>query len=126
MENWNEIRPVVANILRRPKYKGSLNYDKEPCFLTAYQIAVLVNDQNEALKGKLPIGGEGVGTNSFAKQIAWHLSDDFQNNEFQKLALGNLEIQFFSVEGLDGGRKGFLFDDGHIPSLDEFSMFRLT
>lgn len=118
MQNWNLIRPVVAQILRQQQYKNSGNYNGTPCFLTAYQIAVLVNIQNSTLRGTLPIGGAGVGPDSFARQIAWHLSDDFNKNVFN----GSLEIQFLSLAGLDI----FTFDGGQIPSADEFSMFRLA
>lgn len=117
MQNWNLIRPIVDQIFRRQRYRNSGNYNGTPCFLTAYQIAVLVNKQNSALRGTLPIGGEGVGSDSFARQIAWHLSDDVNKNIFN----GSLEIQFLSIDGLDI----FNFDGGHEPSANEFSMFRL-
>lgn len=117
MQNWNLIRPIVAQILRQQQYRNSGNYKGTPCFLTAYQIAVLVNTQNPTLRGSLSIGGAGVGPDSFARQIAWHLSDDINRNVFN----GSLEIQFLSIAGLDT----FTFDDGQIPATDEFSMFRL-
>lgn len=117
MSDWNIIRPFVAQILQQQHYTNSGNYNGTPCFLTAYQIAVLVNRLNPILKGTLPIGGDGVGPDSFARQIAWHLSDDFNRNVFN----GNLEIQFLSLSGLDA----FVFDGEHIPSDNEFSMFRL-
>jgi hypothetical protein len=118
MQNWNLIRPIVTQILRQQRYTNTGHYNGTPCFLTAYQIAVLVNRQNPALRGTLPIGGAGMGPDSFARQIAWHLSDDINRNYFN----GNLEIQFLSLDGLDA----FTFDGGHIPSVDEFSMFRLA
>jgi len=118
MKDWNIIRPVVAQILRQQQYTNSGNYNGEPCFLTAYQIAVLVNDHDKTLKdASLPIGGEGVGPDSFARRIAWHLSDDVNKNVFNK----KLEIQFLSISGLET----FTFDNGHSPSAEEFSMFRL-
>ncbi|MGB4658957.1 MAG: hypothetical protein WBI07_07250 [Mobilitalea sp.] len=118
MQNWNLIRPIAAQILRQQQYRNSGPYNGTRCFLTAYQIAVLVNVQNPSLRGTLPIGGAGVGPDSFARQIAWHLSDDLNRNVFD----GSLEIQFFSLAGLDE----FTFDGKQIPSTDEFSMFRLT
>lgn len=117
MQNWNLVRPLVAEILKKQRYNNSGNYNKTSCFLTAYQLAVLVNAKDPTLRGTLPIGGTKVGPNSFARQIAWHLSDDINKNVFN----GNLEIQFLSLKGLDA----FTFDGGHVPSADEFSMFRL-
>lgn len=116
MQNWTLIRPLVVEILKQQHYTNSGKYIGTPCFLTAYQLAVLVNEQNPTLKGTLPIGGAGVGPNSFARQIAWHLSDDISKEVFN----GDLEIQFLSLSGLET----FTFDGGHVPSDNEFSMFR--
>lgn len=120
MFNWSLVRPIVEQVLRQHRYTNSGNYNGTPCFLTSYQIAVLVNTINGTLKGSLPIGGKGMGPDSFARQIAWHLSDDINKNVF----IGNLEIRFLSIDGLDVPN-GFTFDGGHVPSTDEFSMFRL-
>jgi len=88
-------------------------------FLTAYQIAVLVNSHDTELKGDLPIGGKGGGPgSSFAQRIAWHLSDDYKNNGAWD---NRLDMKFFSIDGLDS----FTFDNGHVPSANEFSMFSL-
>jgi len=122
MMDWNLVRPVVAQVLRRQTYTNSGQYHGERCFISPYQIAVLVDRINPALKGSLPVGGEGTGPDSFARRIAWHLSDDYNQNAFN----GSLEIQVFSCEGLDGNRKGFLFDGGNVPSPEEFSIFRLV
>lgn len=65
MTDWIQIRPIVEKILSQARYSSSGNYKGERCFLTAYQIAVLVNNINPTLKGTLPIGGEGVGPDSF-------------------------------------------------------------
>lgn len=116
MQDWNRIRPLVEKILRQQRYTNSGNYNGTPCFLTAYQIAVLVDQEDRTLKGNLPIGGVGVGHDSFARRIAWHLSDDINKDIFD----GKLEIQFLSLAGLDD----FTFDGGNRPSTDEFSMFR--
>jgi hypothetical protein len=117
MSDWNIIRPFVTQILQQQRYTNSGNYHGTHCFLTAYQIAVLVDRMNPTLKGNLPIGGKNVGPDSFARQIAWHLSDDINRNTFN----GNLEVQFLSLSGLES----FIFDGGHTPSDNEFSMFRL-
>ena len=117
MTEWIVIRPIVEEILSHARYSSSGNYNGEPCLLTAYQIAVLVNRTNHDLKGSLPIGGENVGPDSFSRQIAWHLSQDLNNNVYE----GRLEIRFLSLNGLDS----FIFDGCHRPSLNEFSMFRL-
>jgi hypothetical protein len=118
MQNWNIIRPIVAQILQQQHYTGSGNYNGTRCFITAYQIAVLADRNNPTIRGALPIGGRNVGFNdSFAKQIAGQLSKEVNNGTFP-----GLEIGFLSIEGLDS----FTFDGGHIPSNDEFSMFRLV
>lgn len=117
MIDWIIIRPIVEEILSHARYSSSVNYNGEPCFLTAYQIAVLVNRTNPSLKGSLSIGGETEVPDSFSRQIAWHLSKDVNNNVYE----GRLEIHFLSLNGLDS----FIFDGCHRPSLNEFSMFRL-
>jgi hypothetical protein len=104
-------------ILGQQQYRNSGNYNGTPCSISAYQIAVLVDAQNPNLRGNLPIGGAGVGPLSFAQGIAWHLS-----REINDRTMPGLEIQFFSIAGLDG----FPFDGGNQPSSNEFSMFRLT
>ena len=117
MQDWKDIRPIVEEVLKEPQYTNSARYNGEPCFLTAYQIAVLVDERDSTLKGALPIGGKGVGPESFAQRIARHLSDDVNKNVFG----GKLEIRFLSISGLDK----FTFGGGNEPSSDEFSMFRL-
>jgi len=85
---------------------------KEQCFLTAYQIAVLV-------KAKLglsdPVGGDGKSPHYLSRDIAHELSAMVDNGD-------PIERVFFSIKGLDKG--GFQFDGGTIPSNREFSMFR--
>ncbi|MDR1548934.1 MAG: hypothetical protein LBT06_10155 [Hungatella sp.] len=117
MLDWQFIRPIVIHILSQHRYSNSGRYNGTPSFLTAYQIAVLVDAHNPVLKGSLPIGGAFTGPDSFARQIAWHLSDDITKNIFN----GSLEMQFFSIAGLDQ----FTFGGGNIPSANEFSMFRM-
>lgn len=118
MHNWEEIRPIVEDILQQPHYTGGGEYNATPCFLTAYQIAILVNDVDDTLKGDLQIGGVGIGEhNSFAKQIARHLSKDRKDGAF-----GNrLEIQFMSRKGIDS----FYYGGKESQPVSEFSMFRL-
>lgn len=111
MENWPAIRDCISGILRRQHYHGTR------CFLTAYQIAVLVNEEDSSLRGDLPIGGLYAGPESFASKIARCLSNDVRRKETK-----GLEMQFFSMKGLDS----FCFDNGNVPSGDEFSMFRIT
>jgi len=117
MLDWQLIRPIVIHILSQHRYSNSGRYNGTPCFLTAYQIAVLTDAHNPVLKGSLPIGGALAGPDSFARQIAWHLSDDISKNIFNR----RLEMQFFSIAGLDQ----FTFGGGNIPSVCEFSMFRM-
>lgn len=116
MQNWNLIRPIISQLLQQQHYTNSERYNGTRCFLTAYQIAVLVDQQNSTLKGDLPIGGTGVGPDSFSRQVAHKLSKEVNNRTFP-----GLEIQFLCIEGLDC----FTFNGGHRPSNDEFSMFRL-
>jgi hypothetical protein len=121
MQNWNsEVRDAAVNgVLRVQK-----TVDGERCFISAYQIAVLVHRNDPSLKEDgLPIGGKGKGTDkndSFAKQIAWHLSKDINNN-----TLNNVERRFFSINGLS--KFAFTGDNGNecVPSDNEFTMFRL-
>ena len=121
MKNWNEIKPVVEQVLRRQRFSNSGDHYGERCFLTAYQIAVLVDKQDCSLKGTLPIGGKGEGgeeNRSFTQQIAWHLSKAVNDNDYN----GLLERQFLSTEGLDS----FTFDGGKSPSSNELTMYRLS
>lgn len=117
MLDWIQTRPIVKDLLENERNSNSGNYNGERCFLTAYQIAILVDKENPDVRGKLPIGGKGVGPDSFSRQIAWHLSQEIDGEYFE----GKLEIGFFSQSGLED----FTFDGGHQPSLNEFSMFRL-
>ena len=121
MKNWEQIRPVVEQVLRQQRFTNSGNHHGKLCFLTAYQIAVLVDEHDNTLKGDLPIGGEGMGgesnSQSFAQQIALCLSRDISKN----LSDDTIEMQFFSRAGLDA----FTFDGGKVPSANEFSMFKV-
>jgi hypothetical protein len=121
MRDWKLfVRPVIAEILRQQHYdNNNSNYNNASCFISSYQVAVLADRQDSTLRGNLPIGGEGVGGCSFAQKIAWHLSDEINRHT----AFGNqLEIQFYSRTGLEA----FTFNDGRIPSTNEFSIFRIV
>jgi len=117
MQNWDLVRPVVKQVLREQRYPKSGAYCGEACFLTAYQIAVLVNNRNDQLKGNLPVGGKGVGPDSFAKQIARRLSEDVKENFFDE----KLEIRFLSLKAIES----LVFNGDNEPSVPEVSMFRL-
>ena len=117
MKNWGQVRPVVVEVLKQQRFTNSGNHYGKPCFLSTYQIAVLVDNRDSTLKGNLPIGGEGEGivsnNQSFAQQIAWHISDDINNKNAD-----DIEMRFFSKAGLDA----FTFR-GKEPSANEFTMF---
>lgn len=110
MENWPVIRDYINRILRNQHYHGIR------CFLTAYQIAVLVNEEDSSLKGDLPIGGLKTGPESFAKHIAKCLTNDIRRKETK-----GLEMQCLSKKGPNL----FCFHDGHVQSGVEFSRFRI-
>lgn len=121
MKSWDEVRPIVEEILKQQNYTNSGDHHGERCFLTAYQIAVLADKYDQSLKGHLPIGGAGHGNDannkSFLQSIAWHLSKDVNKNTFN----GLLERQFLSLKAIDP----FVFNVIDIPSVSEVSMFRL-
>ena len=121
MKNWEQVRPVVEHVLGEQRYSSSGDHKDKFCFLTCYQIAVLVHSQDGALKEEdLPIGGKGEGgddNRGFAQQIAWHLSRDINQRAYND----SIEMAFFSQVGLDK----FTFDVDKQPSANEFSMFRI-
>lgn len=124
MQNWSLIEPIIEDILTSLPYTKSEGYQGNYCFLTAYQIAVLVNKRDRTLRGHMPVGGVNEGRTTFAQQIAKQLSAEIKNNT----QLGSrLEIQFLSIVGLDE----FTFNgtntqptNSNSPSLNQFSMFR--
>ena len=106
----NEVRPVVIEVLNESgKYENG-----EQCFITAYQIAALVNKKRADIESEFPTGGEGAGPGTLAQGIARYLSDD----EYFE---GKIERAFLSVKGLDA----FKFSGANVPSNEAFSMFRL-
>ena len=108
---WEDkVRSVVVEILNESgKYENG-----EQCFLTAYQIAALVNQKKPDIEREFPTGGKGAGPGTLAQRIAWHLSDD-------KYFEGKIEKAFLSIKGLEA----FKFSGDNEPSNKEFSMFRL-
>ncbi|MCL2574512.1 MAG: hypothetical protein FWE34_08185 [Defluviitaleaceae bacterium] len=71
MFDWDRVRPVVEQVLREARFnKSSSEHYNQPCFLTSYQIAVLVDGIDPFLKGNMPVGGKGVGSSdSLSKKI---------------------------------------------------------
>lgn len=122
MKNWNEIRPKIEEILSQQRVTTDGGHKDELCFLSCYQIAVLLAKYYpELVEEELPIGGKGEGckanNQSLAQQIARQLSTDINKNQDND----PIEIRFFSRAGLSA----FKFDDDNEPSLNEFSMFRI-
>ena len=125
---WVEIRRHIVNILSEEWYRKRGKHYRKPCFLTAYQLAVLLTKFLDAEDPDLPdlrremvdnVGGKGTtGPNSAANQIAWHLVKDLNGG------CNDIEHQFFSLSGLD--KNGFMFDNGEVPYENEFSMFRIN
>lgn len=125
--DWNKADEVIKQVL-----ENSGKYNGARCFLTAYQIAVLVDKVDGTLRDSLEIGGAGIGEHtSFAQQIARHLADISKNSDKNESTFnGRLEMQFINLKGLDvpalEGVKEFVFDKGRKPSANKFSMFRLN
>lgn len=112
-----KIKDVLIEILQNAKRYVSKTRN-ESCFLSAYQLAVLLNKNHKALirSSNCPsnIGGKGEGEQSSLSQyIASILTED-----------SRVEIGFFNTEGLEQ----FSFkDEKNIlsqPSNECFSMFR--
>lgn len=114
MQNWNSVRPMIEEILGQ--YKYTQRKHDEYCFLTAYQIAALLDKKDPAIKGCLSVGGDGDGA-SLAQQLSRQLATDI-NRERDACCV---ELAFFSIAGLDS----ITFADNQTPSNCEFSMFRL-
>ena len=119
MSNRDIIRDYIEEILKQVKLFDA----KERCFLSAYQIAVLLNrDYKQQIKGLgIPhnIGGKGEGEyNSLSQYIAGFLAQEIKNG-YDKVA-----IEFFNRVGLEQ----FSFRDENKvlsePSNDCFSMFK--
>jgi len=103
------ILAAAIEVLKAPNlYHGR----KEQCFLSAYQIAILVK---EKLGLSNPVGGDEQAPHYLSRDIAHKLSTMADNDK-------SIERAFFSTKGLD--EKGFQFDGGNVPSSSSFSMFR--
>lgn len=108
--DWNQILPIVDCILGQETKSG------DNCFLSCYQIAVLVDKVDSSLRGNLPIGGKGAGCeNSFSSRIAKKLKSES----------GRYEMRYFSKVGLH--KFEFIDEEDNVrtSSEDRFSMFRL-
>ena len=108
---WSEnIYTIVERVLEQSgEYENG-----DRCFLTAYQIAALVNEALPEEERVYPIGGKGSGPDTLAQRIAWYLSNDEQIKD-------RLERRFLSTKGL----AVFQFGGENKPSASAFSMFRL-
>lgn len=115
--NRVEIGNALIGILRNTKHYVSETRD-ETCFLSAYQLAVLLNKHHKALIRNVNcphnIGGKGEGEHSsLAQYVARILAED-----------SRVEIGFFNIEGLE---QFSFMDEKKIlsqPSNQCFSMFR--
>ena len=104
------ILAAAIEVLKDPNpYHGDR---KEQCFLSAYQIAVLVKKK---LGLSDPVGGDEQAPHYLSRDIAHKLSTMTEDGE-------PIERAFFSTKGLDKG--GFQFDGESVPSSSSFSMFR--
>jgi len=105
------ILAAAIEVLKEPTLYSHPNR-KEQCFLSVYQIAVLVK---EKLGLRDPVGGDEQAPHRLSRDIAHKLSTMADNGE-------PIERAFFSTKGLDKG--GFQFDGESVPSSSSFSMFR--
>ena len=96
----------------------------EHCYISAYQLALLLDKNNRSLLDSLKypknLGGKGLGKHkSLAQKIAKDLSA-----EIKKKLRSDIEIAFFCTNELE---QFSIRDEKHIlrePSSDCFSMFR--
>jgi hypothetical protein len=122
--NWEVIRGEIVEILKEAEHYHSENTDKT-CFLSAYQLAVLLYKKNKTLikNSSCPknIGGKGEGEyNSLSQYIANSLSKDIKNGPLT----GIVSHEFLNISGLE--QFSFLDEKKIIsqPSNICFSMFR--
>jgi len=117
---WSNILDEIIKILKSAEHYPETN---ETCFLTAYQLAVLLYENNKALiqSANCPknIGGMGEkDQNSLSQYIARNLS------QYSKKENSDIELRFLNITGLE--QFSFL-DEKKIlsmPSKNCFSMFR--
>lgn len=121
-----ELLKAIESILKNKAMTGEYEYkgNMEHCYISAYQLAVLLDKNYRQLLDNLnypsKIGGRGLGEhNSLAMRIARDLSAEINNNLHF-----DIEIAFFCINELEQ----FSFrDEKHIlrePSEKCFSMFR--
>lgn len=122
--NWDSVRDELVDILKEAEQYHSENYDKT-CFLSAYQLAVLLYKKNRTLiKNSITpknIGGKGDGSyTSLSQYIANSLSRDIKSGPLKEI----IAIEFFNICGLE--QFSFLDEKGNLsqPSNTCFSMFR--
>lgn len=117
--DWPILRKELVEILKEAEqfHSGS---DNKKCFLTAYQLAVLLYKKNKPLviNSSCPnnIGGKGEGSyNSLSRYIANMLAKDLKKDVI---------VEFLNISGLE--QFSFRDEDGIIkePSNTCFSMFR--
>lgn len=120
--DWDSMRDELVTILKKAEQYHSENYDMT-CFLSAYQLAVLLKESAQIKISSIPknIGGKGEGSyTSLSQYIANSLSKDIKNGPLK----GIIAIEFFNKSGLE--QFSFL-DEKRIlsqPSSTCFSMFR--
>jgi len=105
--NWDKIHNMAVQILSQRIHKG------DSCFLTVYQLANIMNDQDHTLKGDLPVGGKGEGSKT-SDSLVWHVSQCLAKHK------NTFEQRWFCIDRLDS----FTIDNIQ-PSDNNFSMFRL-
>ncbi len=117
--DWPILRKKLVEVLKEAEQFHSGSDDKK-CFLTAYQLAVLLYKKNKSLviSSSCPknIGGKGEGSyDSLSRYIANMLAKDLQKD---------IKVEFINISGLE--QFSFRDEDGIIkePSNTCFSMFR--
>lgn len=119
-----QLLEAIKEILENVEMYGNDKKNMKRCYISAYQLAILLDKNNRPLLDSLgysqDIGGKGLGTHdSLAKRIARDLSAEFNNN-----LQSDIEIAFFCTNELEQ----FSFRDEkdilREPSGKCFSMFR--
>ncbi|MEA4972439.1 hypothetical protein SDC9_162387 [bioreactor metagenome] len=120
---WQDIEKEIKEILKNADHYKNEKRD-ESCFLTAYQLAVLLykNNKKSIINSTCPsnIGGKGDGKYiSLSQYIARRLAEKIESG-----SILDIELKFFNIEGLE--QFSFLDEKGILsqPSNSCFSMFR--
>jgi len=99
---------AAEHILSHHRHRG------ETCFLTVYQLAYIMDEENPLLKGDLPVGGKGEGDkHDSGLSLAWYVA--------QYLARDSR----FDRQWLSSGKRDSFTFCGISPSDKMFSIFRL-